>query len=826
LCLDSSLSTLGRQDKAVGTASEYQQVLEMKMSVIEQRNAVITANLEAREQRLKKMEEKYRLEDESRLESLSSEMNFVEKLTCRRTQLIYYIEEQERALNPQFEASLPSSLSLSESCLNQVGVDRQHVNSASSRFWTESGNGLPGKMISDNELLSDRTGHAMSTPTDILPSWRRQSSLDSLSEDLSNSVTRQLFKDSSSVRSSSAPPLSEDLSPNTDVIMRQQMRSPSPRLRHSTLSLISVPESIDEEMEDLPLSSRFSVSEHDIRQPSVAAESKSVTTAARQRRSFDATVLGTRVVVAPSTISNATSCTDRGYQSGSQHEAIANDGTSSSSCSSQSSNSDKTCSKESYSRVIVKRSNNKDSVVQRGSLPSSESSNVRERIILQKNQERLGIGGKVPKIVENDTKPQKGLSKTAEKPPRQESVLRKNKTVSVQVASVIAQNSLVKKTSFLRKNDSKLIKRQHSIDESASSAETKKEKLTRRAKLPNHSDKLSSDVPVQIFLPKNTTFSDAEAMASKQGTRAVEQRVTVDCENSSARCLEYHDVDKQTDGQNIRLCQMDSIDSVFTDDEIHFGTCPVDKSEPFVISSDAGKHEDSLKDEFTDDSLNGDDPSHSAFVVPSTDTQNTSASHSWPTAGLSRSDEINLSIDLSRIVETDQLRPIRAVISLQSADQARPMETGQSRRVESDSSLRYVDQSRAMEPSQSRQAKTDDDSFSDDSLLDYSTENLIASDITKTHLQQIVDTRTEFENCEKTVKRPFDPSDHYHHKAIRLTSSENCPTLSVRPTTSYMHADDYSCNGGVDDSAMNKSVVSAKMQFHRHGESYRPQNYS
>jgi hypothetical protein len=513
------------QDKAVETSPDVSEDFEQKMQLWKKRDD----ELDAKEQSLKKMEEKYRHEDESRLESLSTQVNFVEKLACRKTQLIYYIEEHERAMIPQFETSLPlpSSLSLSESCLNQID-DRYSFGDSRQRFPSSGRFSVEKSQVFDAaaplKLSADRGRRRVQAAAQRQYQWRQQSSVDSLSEELPD-MTRQTFQDSSSVRSSSAPPLSDDSNPcrsheTPEVVMRQLTRSPSPRLRHSTLSLISVPESIDEEMEDVLLTSRFSVSDLDIR-PLVSKDVTRVSSSGRVRWSMDERILTSRHVAAPRAMSIATPCTDRGYLSGSQQEVMVNDGASSSS-SGQSDRSAKITVKRTNSSVNANQSDSSRAISGSGPVIKCQDPGGKETGFINRLKVTFGLQSKA-------TKEQAASSRSSQRQPKglstghQTKVAKPDKSTPTTSAvpkktTAAAADSTVKKQS--KKPDSKpdLKASAEAKPNADKSSKTGFSRNIMKGRLNAAGGSSKNDELVQMFPPKGTLSAGDDMLMDSERT--------------------------------------------------------------------------------------------------------------------------------------------------------------------------------------------------------------------------------------------------------------------------------------------------------------------
>jgi hypothetical protein len=646
----SAAATANSQDKAVETSPEVDENFKQKMQHWEERDD----ELAAREQSLKKMEENYRHEDESRLESLSAQVNFVEKLACRKTQLIYYIEEHERAMYPQFETSLPlpNSLSLSESCLNQID-DRYSFSDSRQRFPSSARFSVEKSQVFDAtapmKLSADRGRRRVQATTNLGQrqyQWRQQSSVDSLSEEVPD-ITRQMFQDSSSVRSSSAPPLSDDSNPSRsretpEVVTRQLTRSPSPRLRHSTLSLISVPESIDEEMEDVLLTSRFSVSDLDIR-PMITRDMTKVSSSGRVRWSMDERYLASRAVAPPRTMSIATSCTDRGYLSGSQQEVLVNDGTSSSS-SSHSDRRAKVTVKNANVSVSADQSDSKKITPRSGPLSKSQSFGGKGTGLLNRLRETFWQQSKAAKEQDvSSTPPQrqlKGLSASLQaksgKPDKLTSATSREKNTVPKKTSAAATDSSasgVKKQA--KKAGSKLDMKAPGSQRSPAELKSNPEKSSKVGFLKNilkgrskaaaaAGGNSKNDVPVQLFLPKGLPSTGNDVLLDSERTTDTVHQI----EGSMAEVSQTVDPSPWTVSTEAKLSHGSSLADVRssrTQDSLA-NACESSQDSEFSAFPAAGgenRHSlrilpnrlsvlvsgevEQLRDNFSDDSLNGQD---------------------------------------------------------------------------------------------------------------------------------------------------------------------------------------------------------------------------
>jgi len=278
--------------------------IEIQQKVIEENYSEQMAELKKAEEDLRSKEELYKQEDEARLEKLTAQNSFVEKLDVRKVQLMYFIEAQQQSVS-----QLSMHLSLSEGHLNEVGDGLQEqmhptmtrtVSSASGRLLTSARRsslkdnlGLNGTMCPDTttfqtvpiDLKNKQRYRRMLMQTGVtsqkaVPAFESPSDLCLLPE---FSVPWRLLSDDPDAksRSASAPRLSDEASASSlsdemqlpITLFHRFARSPSPRTTQlSNLSLVSVPESIHEEHEESPVSGRLSVSDVDIRRHQFASD--------------------------------------------------------------------------------------------------------------------------------------------------------------------------------------------------------------------------------------------------------------------------------------------------------------------------------------------------------------------------------------------------------------------------------------------------------------------------------------------------------------------------------------------------------------------------
>ena len=279
--------------------------VERRQKAVEEKYSEQMAKLKKAEEDLRVKEELYKHEDEARLEKLSAQNSFVEKLDVRKVQLMYFIEAQQKAVPAGFEISPSTSLFHSEGHLNEVcdGFNDKMqpqmprtVSSASGRLLTTSKH----RSLKDNPT---QNGTTFPNSTSFTPQsagynskqhHSRMLTVTSKNDGKPAAVQRSAFERPSNLctstglfaplrllsddpdiksKSASAPHLSDEtasaslISDETrSVLLSRLVRSPSPRnTRLSSVSLASVPESIHEEHEESPIYGRLSVSEVDIR---------------------------------------------------------------------------------------------------------------------------------------------------------------------------------------------------------------------------------------------------------------------------------------------------------------------------------------------------------------------------------------------------------------------------------------------------------------------------------------------------------------------------------------------------------------------------------
>ena len=262
--------------------------------------------LEAERELLRQLEETYRMANEKRMSDVSAQTESIEIVMSRQAQLMHFIEQRERAQIQFFETDLPvldrpdlmpafrhdcavgdtCTAPLRKQCVN-IGVGTDKTVKVRYR-----------KFPHHRQQQYDFT--RCSTPDRIVgrPTSRTETLL------------------SQSMMSRSADSI--------DVIgltqTRRLVRSPSPGLQHSSQSLASVPESIDEELEDISKQSRFTVSANDVRHLSPLHPHTATSNIKNDRHSF-----GCPPTYAHTTLSSRSDVAfvaDKGYSSGSNQEVV------------------------------------------------------------------------------------------------------------------------------------------------------------------------------------------------------------------------------------------------------------------------------------------------------------------------------------------------------------------------------------------------------------------------------------------------------------------------------------------------------------------------
>jgi len=283
--------------------------IELQQRVLEETYSEHVSDLKKAEEDLRLKEELYRREDEARLEKLSAQNSFVEKLDVRKVQLMYFIDAQQQLALSGFETPLSTSMSHSEGDLNAVcdgwqermySAAARTVSSASGRLLASSKNAVGKPLVNGVTYPNavDFSGESQSEWFKNGHEFRRLSTCNGVIDHKTLPVRRNVFYSTSDFaqklavpwrllsddpdaksKSASAPRLSDEASTSSqsdETLSRSLLlsaRSPSPprTTQLSSLSLVSVPESIHEEREESPVSSRLSISEVDIRRRQFAS---------------------------------------------------------------------------------------------------------------------------------------------------------------------------------------------------------------------------------------------------------------------------------------------------------------------------------------------------------------------------------------------------------------------------------------------------------------------------------------------------------------------------------------------------------------------------
>ena len=286
------MSVVGSPSTFDGSSAGYDTPLslttdvELPQKAVEENYSEQMADLKKAEEDLHLKEEQYKHEDEARLEKLSAQNCFVEKLDVRRVELMHFIEARQ-----QPPLSLSTTLSHSDSHLNEVSdgwheqtLSSRTVSSASGQFLaTSKGKSMNRTVNGTTNLRTQPTGmkskqHHKEMLARIGMINQETASAQSVLPEFS--VPWSLLSDDPGVksRSASAPRLSDELSFSSfsdeisSSLLHRLARSQSPHtIQLSSLSLLSVPESIHEDQEDLAPSGRLSVSDVDIRRHQFAS---------------------------------------------------------------------------------------------------------------------------------------------------------------------------------------------------------------------------------------------------------------------------------------------------------------------------------------------------------------------------------------------------------------------------------------------------------------------------------------------------------------------------------------------------------------------------
>jgi len=299
-CSEAELSlTQSSEEADAGQSSILTEDVDLRQKATDEKYTEQLAELKRAEEDLRMKEELYKHEDEAMLEKLTAHSSFIEKLDVRKVQLMYFIESQAAPPAGGLETSMSASLCRSEGQLSEFSDDcwqeqaclPRSVFSASGRLLTTSKHGGVECNPAQNGATCWTNSTNFTAQLDGFESRPKQhcgrvltqagkidqEAIEESSSDLGFlpelSVPWRLLSDDVKSRSASAPRLSDEassaslLSDETrTILLRRLARSPSPRTcQLSSLSLVSVPESIHEEREESPLSGRLSVSEVDIR---------------------------------------------------------------------------------------------------------------------------------------------------------------------------------------------------------------------------------------------------------------------------------------------------------------------------------------------------------------------------------------------------------------------------------------------------------------------------------------------------------------------------------------------------------------------------------
>jgi len=256
---------------------------ELRQKVVEERYSQQISELKKAENDLQLKEQQYKHEDEARLKKLTAHNSFVEKLDVRKIQLMHFIEAQQQSVpSAVFEKSrsegrlnevcdgwqLPMYLSLPRTVSSASGrllmsAKQKNVQENSTPCSTECHNSTN---FTAEPVLYTSTQHYNKTGKSDWKAVPVQRTMFEHTLDLS--APWRLLSDDPGMRSrsASAPHLSDEASASLITNDTQFARSPSPHATQlSSISLMSVPESIYEDHEELAMYGRLSVSEVDVR---------------------------------------------------------------------------------------------------------------------------------------------------------------------------------------------------------------------------------------------------------------------------------------------------------------------------------------------------------------------------------------------------------------------------------------------------------------------------------------------------------------------------------------------------------------------------------
>ncbi len=298
-CLDGSkdkemvgdFSDISRRQREL---REKEEQLARREKEIEEMFLASSEKLELERRRIEENEKEYKHDEASRVESVAAQTDHIEQLDHKRMQVLMYIEEKQREMLSEHERMAPIGASCSEDSIPHGLAGRGQAAARKPRSISESN---PEHLVSTDSR--DRLGMSGSSPgssqggvrpkimspsktlTDKARQASQQRRLGKRTSSVAEQVTARLYtppqvrktehsgrqtkpKQSQPqpgqplyTRSKSAPVLSVGrgrgsrdvgIGPGSSV----RLRSSSPRLRLSSSSLASVPESMDESEDSFP----------------------------------------------------------------------------------------------------------------------------------------------------------------------------------------------------------------------------------------------------------------------------------------------------------------------------------------------------------------------------------------------------------------------------------------------------------------------------------------------------------------------------------------------------------------------------------------------
>src|SRR6218665_1072497 len=150
--LDEPAMDLNLRNLILMSQQELEQEFFKRKQEVKEKFAAKLEQLDSEVAMLRKEEEHFRREDESKLEDVSQQHDYILGLEHKQMKWIYIIEEQENTMPAKFEVGIPRSSSLSETCLYNAddevgrnsfgfpspGVDSEALTSRGRNFETVS----------------------------------------------------------------------------------------------------------------------------------------------------------------------------------------------------------------------------------------------------------------------------------------------------------------------------------------------------------------------------------------------------------------------------------------------------------------------------------------------------------------------------------------------------------------------------------------------------------------------------------------------------------------------------------------------------------------